>query len=95
MVLPRFGRMLFADSRAGVATDASLPQFVKNGFDVFLKCGIRAHGFLAARPDFAEVEALSYVVIRRISSRSPEPSYRAFGRSFQTACLTCESRRPV
>ena len=31
------------------ATGADLPQFVKDEFDAFLKCGILAHGFLRLR----------------------------------------------
>ena len=37
----------FAEVEA--AADASLPQFVKDEFDAFLKCGILAHGFLRLR----------------------------------------------
>ena len=36
-------------AEAQAATSADLPQFVKDEFDVFLECGILAHGFLRLR----------------------------------------------
>ena len=43
----RSAATFFAEVEA--ATDASLPQFVKDEFDAFLECGILAHGFLRLR----------------------------------------------
>jgi hypothetical protein len=34
-------------AQAEAAAGADLPQFVKDGFDVLLACGIPMHGFLS------------------------------------------------
>lgn len=42
----------FAQTEA--ATSGSLPQFIKDEFDVFLECGILPHGFLRVRVRYSE-----------------------------------------
>ena len=36
-------------TRTEASTGSELPQFIKDEFDAFLKCGILAHGFLRLR----------------------------------------------
>lgn len=46
---PRRPRRDRFSARTKAGTGSELPQFIKNEFDAFLKCGILAHGFLRLR----------------------------------------------
>ena len=46
-LVQQHAQTLFAQTEA--ATGAGLPQFVKDEFDVYVECGILAHGFLRLR----------------------------------------------
>lgn len=78
-------------TQAENASDVDLPQFVKDEFDVFLKCGILAHGFLRLRSgDCGHDKLVAFSCKRRgFARRAVRGPWRRRRRTWEIASPSC------